>query len=147
MNWGDLIPIIVAIIVGLPGLVALYQNKKKTAAETIKAEVETEKAKAETESIHAQVAERWAAQVNGLQKTVESLEKQGECDRTEIKGLRLDIQQVRRDNEQYRMELAKRDAIIADMQDWTERLLKQFKQHIPHIEPEKFIRRSPYTAE
>lgn len=142
MNWGDLLPaIIVAIIAAIPGLVALHQNKKKTEAETEEIGAKTEKAKAEADSIHAQVADRWAEHVTELQKNVNVLEKQGECDRHEITGLRLDIQQVRRDNEQYRMELVERDAIIADMKDWTERLIAQFRKHIPDVEPESFIRR------
>ena len=160
MHWSDWLPaILVAIIAALPGLVALYQTRKKPAAEAKVIAAETEKKRAETDLIHAQVADRWAEHVGDLQVTVNvleaqakkdrdgfqrdmyQLEKQGECDRHEITGLRLDIQQVRRDNEQYRLDLIERDAIIADMQDWTERLLIQFKKHIPDVEPEKFIRR------
>ena len=139
--------IIVAIIAALPGLVALYQNRKKNAAETEKVAAETDRVTAETESIHQQVSDRWAEHVKELQIDVRTLRKQGECDRSEITGLRLDIQQVRRENEQYRNELIERDAVIADMQDWTERLLDQFKKHIPHIVPEKFIRRTMRTQE
>jgi hypothetical protein len=155
--WGDWLPtILVAIIAALPGLVALYQNRKKNEAETDEVEAKTQKEKAETESIHAEVADRWAAHVNDLMKRVDLLEQQHKTDtqqidrlerertlnKREITGLRLDIQNVRRDNEQYRTELTERDAIISDMKDWTVRLIKQFRRHIPDVEPEQFIRRS-----
>ena len=134
MDRGDWTTIIVAIIAALPGLVALYESRKKNEAEAGKVEADAEKIKAETESIHAQVADRWAEHVAELMGRVEkqdvlikTLLDEREKDKAEIRGLRLDIAQVRRANE--------------DLKDWAERLNCQFITHLPDIEPEKFIRR------
>ena len=143
---GDWTTIIGCLIAALPGLVALYENRKKNAAEAGKVE-------AETESIHAQVADRWAEHVTELMGRLEKQEAlirtlldEREQDKAEIKGLRLDIAQVRRASEEYRAE-------NEDLKDWAERLNFQFITHLPDIEPEKFIRRPeketqpPYTQE
>lgn len=125
-----------ALINSLPALftaaVALYIAFRKTPAEvqknnseSRKADSESHKADAEADNIHAQVADRWAEHVLELQ--------------TEVKGLRLDISQVRRENETYRIELAERDQIIADLKDWVERLVNQLREHAPSVEPEKYI--------
>ncbi len=141
MDWGDLlIPIIVAIIAALPGLVALYENRKKNDAETVKVEAETKRTHAETESIHQQVADRWAEHVDDLMGRINRLEEERTLDANEIKGLRLDLNQVRRENEEYRCE-------NADLKDWAERLSAQFSKHVPHIMPEQFIRHYLRTEE
>lgn len=143
---GDWITIIGWLIAALPGLVALYENRKKN-------EAEAEKINAETELIHAQLADRWAEHVKGLmirfdlqEAQIKTLLEEREKDKAEIRGLRLDIAQVRRANEEYRAE-------NEDLKDWAERLNCQFITHLPDIEPEKFIRRpkketqTPYTQE
>lgn len=153
--------ILVALIAGsVPGLVAWFRDRKKNDTETEKMAAETEKAKAETRSIYEQVAERWAEHVGELQgkvdtqtKEIETLKSERADDKAEIKGLRKDIAQVRRENEDYRVQLDKRDAIIAkreamieDLKDWSNRLLNQVSKHAPHIAPEPFIERSNIWA-
>ncbi len=132
-DW--LATILVAIIASLPGLVALYQNRKKNTAETVKLGAEAEKAKAETNSIHAQVADRWAEHVGELDGKITRLEEEREKDKEEIKGLRLDLNQVRRENEEYRRE-------NTALKDWAERLVNQLSKHVPDVTPEKFFKRS-----
>lgn len=117
----DSTAILVAMIASLPGFVmggwSLLAAKGKTKAET-------NKTNAETENIHAQIADRWAEHVTELQE--------------EVKNLHLDIAQVRRENERYRQELRERDQIIANLKDWSVRLIKQLAVHAPDVEPEPY---------
>lgn len=128
--------IIAALVVAVPSLVtagvALYIALRKTPTEVKKTNAETKKTDAETDNLHAQVADRWAEHVIELQ--------------TQVRDLDLDVAQVRRENELYRVKLAERDLIIAerdqaiaDLKDWSERLMLQLQKHAPNVQPEPFI--------
>jgi peptidoglycan hydrolase CwlO-like protein len=137
-----IIPLLVALIAAVPGLLAYRSLKKKTEAETKKTDAETKKATAEADSIHAQVADRWAEHVEELMGKVENLERVRDEQGEEIKGLRIDIAQVRRENERYRGELEERDDVIDDLKDWASRLVCQVETYAPKdVKPEKFVRR------
>ena len=113
--------------------IALYVALRKTPTEVQKNKAEYHKAEAEADNLHAQVADRWAEHVRELQDHVRNLE--------------LDIAQVRRENEMYRIELAERDQVIADLKDWAERLLRQLRKHAPAVTPEAYISHSRPAAD
>ena len=136
MDRGDWLTIIVALITALiaatPGLIALWQNRKKNAAETARTH-------AETENIHAQVADRWAEHVDELMKRVKALEELAEQDAITNRNLKAQIESLTSTVEVYRME-------NADLKDWAERLTAQFKKHLPKVTPEPYISRK-HTGE
>lgn len=136
MDW---ITTAAAIVGLLTSLVSIYIALKKTPHETLRLDAETGKAEAEINNIHAQTADRWAEHVGELMDEIEALKADREAVRKELAGVRMDIAQVRRENEEYRHE-------NADLKDWIERLLAQFKKHAPDVEPEKYIRRSVIVA-
>lgn len=68
MNWADWIPLVVAILAAIPGLIAWTTQRKRMTAET-------EKAEAEADDIHAQTADRWAKRADELQQQIDTLGK------------------------------------------------------------------------
>lgn len=75
MNFETLL---VAFIASLPGLCALWQNRRKVSADTA--------------AVFEQIAARQAEKVDALTRRVEKLERLRERDRTTIKKLREGIQ-------------------------------------------------------
>jgi len=121
--------LIIALATAIPSfliaLISLYVAMRKTPTEVKKTTAESHKADAEADNLHAQVADRWAEHVIEL--------------KTQVRNLDLDVSQVRRENEMYRIELAERDQVIADLKNWAERLLRQLRKHAPTVKPEAYI--------
>jgi peptidoglycan hydrolase CwlO-like protein len=132
--------ILTGLLAALPGLIALFIQRKKTDAETLKTVRDADKVEADVAAQYKQMSAEQAKDIKYLREEIEKIKVELKAKDILIEELSQDLKKKSQTIEQLTRDIEKRDKIIADLLTGIELLYDQLRSNgeIPVWKPTEY---------